>query len=635
MNGKTRYYLIACGTSEYKNFDDDKQLASVETDLERVVNLFTHNFGYERVLVGLDINPNMPDITLKFADWLQNEERCETDCVIFYYSGHGEYLQGDRHYLLMGNTDPNKIAQTALPTEDLVRPLKNQRVKISQILYIIDTCYSQSGAGDIANIASSVIQQYQPVEGANIAVHAIAACRAKQTAIEGVFSNALEEILKDWMLKEELKEGYINPNELVDKINQKIRSETQRVVHNNVGSETLAKFFHILPKTLQTWEGKHHEFIEELLQILNNNLESSLFFINSFLLSRQLNEKFVVDEQDLKDKLKYLAIKPVSDRICPLIACSEWCRLKFGNRNDETYNLTLVQKIEKWQDKVIKCREGVDLNKIQEFVNRSFDEFEKLIKKGNLRIQIEVEPEINAKEGTGKETGLFLLNMNLWIESQDLPLGRFAESLLLKPEIEENDGRKSETLLSRLEKDNLLSNLIRQARYSLPKQVKPAIEIFLPLDFYQESLENICFKRGRKQEELGKEYPIFVNSFERYFDQDFREIRDEIYENKKALWNNNDNHLDSEIYYIGKKPSKSDLEMIEETKAIAVWSRNDKKLLVEGDEGDIKISEWKNWPKKIQNLRTQNQNLEITLFWDDLYPKPSLRSRPLNTKVVE
>lgn len=207
MNGKTRYYLIACGTSEYKNFDDDKQLASVETDLERVVNLFTHNFGYERVLVGLDINPNMPDITLKFADWLQNEERCETDCVIFYYSGHGEYLQGDRHYLLMGNTDPNKIAQTALPTEDLVRPLKNQRVKISQILYIIDTCYSQSGAGDIANIASSVIQQYQPVEGANIAVHAIAACRAKQTAIEGVFSNALEEILKDWMLKEELKEG--------------------------------------------------------------------------------------------------------------------------------------------------------------------------------------------------------------------------------------------------------------------------------------------------------------------------------------------------------------------------------------------------------------------------------------------
>ncbi len=46
MDGKTRYYLIACGTSNYKNLDENYQLASVETDLKRVVDLFTSNFAY-------------------------------------------------------------------------------------------------------------------------------------------------------------------------------------------------------------------------------------------------------------------------------------------------------------------------------------------------------------------------------------------------------------------------------------------------------------------------------------------------------------------------------------------------------------------------------------------------------------
>ncbi|NEQ18150.1 MAG: hypothetical protein F6K44_32535, partial [Moorea sp. SIO3E2] len=69
----------------------------------------------------------------------------ESDRVIFYYSGHGEYCQGDRHYLLMEDTVLNQLPQTSLPTEELVRPLNNEGVKIKQILYIIDTCYSGVG----------------------------------------------------------------------------------------------------------------------------------------------------------------------------------------------------------------------------------------------------------------------------------------------------------------------------------------------------------------------------------------------------------------------------------------------------------------------------------------------------------
>lgn len=62
MEGKNRYYLIACGTSHYQNLDDSQQLASVETDLKRIIDLLTKNFGYEQVLTDLKLNPKATDL---------------------------------------------------------------------------------------------------------------------------------------------------------------------------------------------------------------------------------------------------------------------------------------------------------------------------------------------------------------------------------------------------------------------------------------------------------------------------------------------------------------------------------------------------------------------------------------------
>ncbi|MBD2520738.1 caspase family protein [Nostoc sp. FACHB-973] len=634
MDEKIQYYLIACGTSNYKHYDENKNLPSVKEDIKTVINLFTNNFGYKRVLPDLDLNPKKDDITLKFGEWLQDKERSETDRVIFYYSGHGIHYGQDKHYLLMEDTKPKQISETSLPTQDIVRPLNNKEIKIGQILYIIDTCHSGLGAGEITGFASEVIEKYKPVEGTSIPVHAIAACSAKQTAQEGLFSKALNDAVKK--LSEGVgfaTGGYIDLESLVGEINKNFPYKSQRAEYKLGGTWTSNKFFPVLPKTLQTWEEKRHEFVEELLYTLNKKLENSLFVINSFLLSSKLIEEFVLNERDLKEKLKKLSFKPVSDGICPLIACSEWCRFRFSDHSDTNkFNPTLAQEIENWQTKVIKYREEINLDRIEQFVNCNFELFKSKIKTEELRIQLEIQPAIDEETNTGLSTGSFLLNMNLWIESEKLPLGRFAENKVLDLRRIEEDAFEEDSngLRICLEKENFLSDLIRQARYSLPERVKPKIEIFLPLDLYQESLENICFLNGRKQKSLGNEYQIFINSFERYFDKDFREICDDINDKKTNLWNH-DNKPDSEIYYIGTEPSKSDLQMIEETKVIAVWSRNNQKPLVEEDEGHIKISEWKNWPDKIHNLRRQHQDLEVTLFWDDLYPKPSRRSILLKT----
>ena len=74
----------------------------------------------------------------------------------------------------------------------------------------------------------------------------------------------------------------------------------------------------------------------------------------------------------------------------------------------------------------------------------------------------------------------------------------------------------------------------------------------------------------------------------------------------------------------------ADLEEIVESLPIAVWSRNANQPMTDND---LKPSEWKNWPDKIKELRRNKR--KIALFWDDLYPKPSPRPRPLNTRVVE
>ena len=642
MNETIRYHLIACGTSDYNDSDVFSHLESVKTDIERVVNLFTNKFGYKRVLPNLDINPKDDEIKQQFADWLLDEERCETDCVIFYYSGHGEYVKGHKHYLILENTDSKKIPQTALATEELVLPLNNDGVKISQILFIIDTCFSQSGAGDITNFASNVIQQYRPIKGSEIAVHTIAACRAKQFAEENVCSQIFQEVLENFTVGQ-IEAGYIFPSQLVDKINEKLQSSNQRIVHSNVGSETFARFFPIIPKTLQTWEEKRPDFIDQLSSVLKKKLDDSLFLVNSFLLSSKFIEEFILDYQDLKEKLKELSMRSVANKICPLVACSEWCRQRFNNRRDQSFDPNLAREIENWLDEVVKYREGIDRNKIREFVKDSFNQFKRLIKEEDLRLQIEIEPKVDEDNNTGLSSGLFSLNINLWIASKNLPLGRFAQNELLNLRSTNQDSGvercggevllQADLLKDCLQKEDCLSNWIRKARYSLNSPVKLKVECFVPFDVYQVSLEEICFQSGRKRKSLGKEYPIFINSYERYFDPDYREIRDAIQFKKEDFWSEDNSLEPNEFCFIGTKPSLDDLERIEEELAIAVWSRCEDNPLTE--DGDLQISEWRNWPEKIYNLRKQKKNLKLTLFWDDLYPKPSERCRPLNTDLVE
>ncbi len=513
MDEETKYYLIACGTKDYNAFE---QLPSVETDLELVNSLFTSGFGYERVLPSLHLNPTTNDLKKLFPDWLRDRERHGTkNILIFYYSGHGEYCQGDGHYLILEDTNSDDIPSTALPTQDLVRPIKNKQVTISQVLYIIDTCYSQSGAGDIIKFVSDAIKQYEAVQGANIAIHVMAACRSKDTAIEGVLSRSLQQALDDIEAIDFYSHsGYVDLGWLVHKMNQNVDSN-QRVNYSALGIETHAIFFPTYPKADQKWENQRFNLIEKLFNILNINSDNSLFLINSFLLVYEDPKSSSISNiQELIEKLKDLSSKPVNQEICPLILFSEWCRLKLFK--NET--LDIAEDIDTWKGEAIRYRDGVQLDTIKKYARELWDKFNKNIELEG-RIQIVISPAIDKHNNTGLQTEYFHVNTMFFVG--------------INNKIKLWNIYKKEQGFMIEEMQDSFYQVIPEIFYYLPDRARLEIEFFLPFALLKHSLEDIKFRTG-KRPSIGYEYPVFINSFDRYFDEDFREIRDKIEEIKRA-----------------------------------------------------------------------------------------------------
>ena len=625
MATKNRHYLIACGTSNYDNYE---QLDYVKEDIERITKLFTKKFGYERVLPSLDINPDEQKLTGyqtdSFADWLEKEERQENDIVVFYYSGHGLNPKEDKHYLALKGTVPNREHQTAFATEELVYALRNKKVKIAQILFIIDTCHSQGGASDLVNLASQLLGKSEKVEGKNIDVHVIAACRTKQLATDGSFSKAFVKALEE--LSKDLQQGYIEPSKIVPKINELLDNDEQKAKSNAAFCEQEIKFFPYIPTTIQSWEQERKNSVKNLVLILNKDAESSLNAINYFLLSCNLTIDLILQEKDIEVKLSELSQKKVDNGVCPLIACSEWCRKKLENSP-----LNLAGEIRSWQQNTIKFREDVCVDKISEYVKDSFSKFEQIIKTKKWRILVEIEPQLDPN-GTGLSTGKYYLNLQLWVAIKNYPPGRFAEKVLLVLEAEDNQNIE-DLLIDTFAKQELLVELIAKAEKSLSFPLQLDIEFLIPLELYSLPLDQLTFQYARRRKYIGVEYPLFINSYERYYHPNFWKVKNNLYQKKEELWNEAKDFLEDKFYFSGSQvPSEGDLLDIEENHVIAIWTRNEDHSIEL--EKDLKRSDWKEWPKKIQQLRKNIKDLEMTLFWDDMFPKPRPK-KLLNTSIVE
>ena len=190
---RPKRFLIAAGTSRYKNMPEDRQLPSVEDDLSRIVKLFQGEFGYERVLAGLGDNPPNDYFRTQLSDWLKDRERTDSDIIVLYYSGHGA-PEGGEHYLLMTDSDETDFAGTAFPTASIGKMLR--RTKIRNMMVIMDTCHAAMGGSDFGAIAQQYISSLKADYGETIGFYALAAARPKEEAGQGAFSAAFERVVR-------------------------------------------------------------------------------------------------------------------------------------------------------------------------------------------------------------------------------------------------------------------------------------------------------------------------------------------------------------------------------------------------------------------------------------------------------
>ena len=64
--------------------------------------------------------------------------------AVVYYSGHGCLQKDQKYFLVPHDTNPRKLAATALRAEDFTRKLRN--IRAQRLLVILDTCYAEGMA---------------------------------------------------------------------------------------------------------------------------------------------------------------------------------------------------------------------------------------------------------------------------------------------------------------------------------------------------------------------------------------------------------------------------------------------------------------------------------------------------------
>src|SRR3954468_17673933 len=122
MTMSDRRYIITIGSPECPGLGLDV-LRRVAEDVARIAHFFTRSDqGYEHALgTELPLGATARQIEDNLCAWFAREDRRESDCVVVYIAGHGDFgLKFRDHCLLTSDSDP-RLANSAIRTAELAR----------------------------------------------------------------------------------------------------------------------------------------------------------------------------------------------------------------------------------------------------------------------------------------------------------------------------------------------------------------------------------------------------------------------------------------------------------------------------------------------------------------------------------
>ncbi|WP_447041679.1 caspase family protein [Streptomyces sp. DSM 118878] len=207
-------YVVVAGSAAYDHVAD---LPAVEEDLDTVLDAFG-SLAYGRGARLLDCTSD--ELRSALSEWAEHQSHPDAS-MVFYYSGHGEFDDDNRHYLLGKNGHGRRLAATGLAAEDVVRIIGQAGIR--RLLLIIDTCYAAQGAVDaIRQIASSLASSLTATRGAHPltldAFSVIATATPLEAAQDGAFARTLRSVLNDPALGG-MRQPKLYLEQIVDRVN--------------------------------------------------------------------------------------------------------------------------------------------------------------------------------------------------------------------------------------------------------------------------------------------------------------------------------------------------------------------------------------------------------------------------------
>lgn len=181
-------YVFAFGAHTFTEDPALADLPGVPDDLRRVKALFS-SLGYAEILPELAGAPDAQLVRAGLEDWLKADTRCAEDVLIVYYAGHG--LRDDRSHRLTCRTSRHNRVSTTLATRELADLLVDTRV--GHALLLLDTCYAELGAAEIANVTGQLVDSRPPdADG----LWLMASARSREAAYDHAFVAALESAVR-------------------------------------------------------------------------------------------------------------------------------------------------------------------------------------------------------------------------------------------------------------------------------------------------------------------------------------------------------------------------------------------------------------------------------------------------------
>ena len=181
-------HLVVIATAEFDEYPD---LSGVADEVRLITDWFTNADLGDRQFTPTDpelpANPKKNDIVNLFCDPSSQNLWYSGNAAVVYITGHGVTLErgGRKHYLVLKETERDRLSHTAIHTVDLLEWLVD--TQIENLLVIIDVCYAGQVAEQLAEwakepwlILPSSLENQQAEQGALVSAIAHYLETAKQ-----------------------------------------------------------------------------------------------------------------------------------------------------------------------------------------------------------------------------------------------------------------------------------------------------------------------------------------------------------------------------------------------------------------------------------------------------------------------